>query len=339
MSTKAYQIEPARCKHALNFEEADKAIKKGKFDEHVAEIKFDGCRYLWQIKPNGSTSNYLTSRRKSVVDGNYVEKQDKVPWMRDARLFGVPPNTIFDGEIVGGKMSSDTAHEMVTGNVKYKIWDLLYLDGKDLRPFAAEYRRKLLKKLKPHLPEGITIAKQMSPDEALSLAKEKNLEGIVIKDPHAKYSKGWTKVKQEKHEDVIIWGYEATKSAAWKAKGWIGALKIGQYVEVAVIPKSAGVTLSHKKAKLFWGVTPKPGDYAIRKGKKYQFVDMGRASGFDNAKRADFSKRPDFFLGNIIEVEFQERMEKTGLFRSPRFNRFRHDKNPWDCVYALRKTG
>lgn len=335
MATKAYQIEPARCKKSLNFKEADKAIESGKFAGHKAEIKFDGCRYLWQICPNGAKHNFLTSRRTSVVTNEYVEKQDKVPWMRDAKL-NVPDGTIFDGEIVGGNMSSDTAHEMVTGNVKFKIWDLLFFSGKDLRSKPACYRRKLLRQLKKELPKGVTIAKRMEPQVALSLAKEKNLEGIVIKDINAPYGKGWTKVKQEQHEDVIIWGYEPTKSAAWKAKGWIGALKIGQYVEVKVIPKGVGITIDHKKAKYFWGVTPKPGDYAIRKGKKYQFLDMGRASGFDNLKRADFSKRPDFFLGGIIEVEYQQRMEKTGFFRSPRFNRFRSDKNPWDCVYGRR---
>jgi ATP-dependent DNA ligase len=327
MSTKAYQIEPARCKKSLNFEQCEELNKQGKHDEFFAEIKYDGLRYLWQIRPNGAKHNYLTSRRISVVTNEYVEKQDSMPHLRDFK--GLPADTIFDGEIVGDGISSDTQHEMAHGGkLLYKIWDLLMLNGIDLRELPQEERKNGLYKLFEDydFPDNVCVVQTYTADKALSRAKAEGLEGIVIKDANAKYGKGWIKVKQENHADVIIWGYEDTNSADWAKKGWIGALKLGQFIEFPIQRTPA--------AELTLGTVPVPGKFYRRGKKYYRFADMGRASGFDNAKREEFSKRKDFFLGTIIEVEFQQRFEKTGAFRSPRFNRFRGDKNPWDCVYV-----
>lgn len=329
MSTKAYQIEPASCSgKALNFEKAEKEIKHGNFNGFYGETKYDGIRYLWQIRPNGAKHNYLTSRRISVTTGEYVEKQDKpaVKFLKDWDK--LPADTILDGEIVGGDMSSDTQHEMTTGEVKMKVWDILMIDGNDVRDLTFSQRRKLLKAQKPYLPAGVSIVKLMLPDEALSLAKRKNLEGCIFKDPKAKYGKGWRKVKQEETEDVIIWGYRDTTSEDWKKKGWIGALRIGQWVPIS----GKGYQQEFVK-KMTFGEIPQPGMLRSRKGRTYKFVDMGRCSGFDQRQRAAFSRNPKFFLGAIIEIRFQLRMKKTGKFRSPRFVRIRADKNPWQCVY------
>jgi ATP-dependent DNA ligase len=326
MSTKAYQIDPARCKKAMNFEQCTEALKKGgrlRFSMK-AEIKYDGIRYLWQIRPNGAKHNYLTSRRTSDVTGEKVEKQDKVPFLRDYEG-EIGPDTIFDGEIVCDGISSDTQHEMVSGNVRYKIWDILMFEGYDLSELTESQRRKFLERVKPKLPKGVSVVKQYKPEEALSLAKEKGLEGIVIKDPQAKYGEGWIKVKQEKHADVVIWGYEETKSADWKRKGWIGAVLFGQWKPSKKV-MAAPVPLHYTKTP------PQPGDTMIMKGNGYRFVDMGRASGFTQDVRQDISENENYYKGKVIEIEYQQRFP-TGKFRSPRFNRFRHDKNATDCVY------
>src|ERR1051326_1361044 len=141
--TRAFQIEPASCKGgALTFESVFQATDE-ELKGLVAEEKFDGLRYLLQIRPNGSRINYLTSRRISVVTGKYVEKQDKVPFIRDYK-FECRGESVLDGEFVSEGISSDTQHSMALGKGEYHCWDILRYRGRDVRSLSLETRREML---------------------------------------------------------------------------------------------------------------------------------------------------------------------------------------------------
>lgn len=329
--TKAHQIKPARCKKSATIEEAQKWHITKNF---LYEEKYDGRRYLLQIRPNGSKINYLTSRRESVQTGNFVEQQDKLTAIRDYPFAKELTDTILDGEIVGeeGDTSNETATAMVTGKVAYVVWDVIRYRGLDIRDKPLSYRKAVLALLfnTDSLPEWIRgVNGSTDPQRLLKDVRARKGEGIIRKDTLCAYGEGWTKVKEEETEDVIMWGTEPTKSADWKAKGWIGAILIGQWKEV----RASEFDRAPDRDKIIWSV-PSPGKYKKIGRYFYVFIDCGRCANFTNEVRAAISKKPYAFQGRALEVEYQVRFP-SGKFRHPRFLRWRDDKGSDLCIYRV----
>src|SRR5262245_23202776 len=68
---------------------------------------------------------------------------------------------------------------------RWYVFDLLSLEGKDLRKEPLNARRKLLAKLLEKAPENIRFSGELcgSKDELLRVAQEFGLEGLVAKRP------------------------------------------------------------------------------------------------------------------------------------------------------------
>src|SRR6516165_4608144 len=84
----------------------------------------------------------------------------------------------------------------------YYVFDLLFLEGKDLRNQPLNARRKLLTKLPEKAPENIRLSGELrgAKDELLRVAREFGLEGLVAKKPSSLYESGrrsgtWVKYK------------------------------------------------------------------------------------------------------------------------------------------------
>lgn len=117
----------------------------------------------------------------------------------------------------GGKAVSNAA-------VLY-AFDLLYLDGHDLRPMSLTERRVMLL----NICDGkgaIRISEEIEADGAAFLrqACSMDLEGIIAKRRSAPYRSGrggeWLKIKCVRSESFVIIGYEASSAAL----GGIGKL-------------------------------------------------------------------------------------------------------------------
>ena len=88
----------------------------------------------------------------------------------------------------------------------YIVFDVLELDGKDLRPQPLKARRKVLERLASN--HGMIFpARRLSTDgfKAWEEAVSRGYEGIVAKDPESPYVAGrtlkWLKVKQVKYRE------------------------------------------------------------------------------------------------------------------------------------------
>ncbi|MGO4671167.1 hypothetical protein AB4118_33790 [Bosea sp. 2RAB26] len=113
----------------------------------------------------------------------------------------------------GGKRSA-------AGALLY-AFDLLNLNGHDLRPLACEERREMLAGIiKPHT----SILFSADVDAFLALACKMGIEGIIAKRRHAPYRSGrggeWLKIKCIQSEGFFIIGYEPSTAAL----GGIGPL-------------------------------------------------------------------------------------------------------------------
>lgn len=315
------QIEPGKARWAFKPEMWNSRST-------VAENKFDGSRYLLQVGPE---INQFTSRHISKKTGNFVEKTNNLPHLRDLtmRSDGLSlEGCVFDGEIVYSdnlhSKSSDVTHIMGSlpdkaialqgdlGKLDYYAFDILYDRGKDVRDLPYKTRREILVDYlvgldSPSRHLKITPVVTEDKEEFYRSIIEAGGEGVILKDINAKYGDHWAKVKRKATYDVVIMGYEDPIQITKKTSGemsiskfaennWIGAIRFGQY---------------------FGG----------------KLIEFGTCSGIDEALREELSTNGNKYIGKVIEIEAQERISKTGRFRHPRFLRFRPDKNAESCVY------
>ena len=132
------------------------------------------------------------------------------------RIANTDPNTI--------------AHLVRSTPVVYFAFDLLYLDGYDLRNVALEKRRELLQRVLTSGPAiRISDAFPGAGEELLEAARENGLEGIVAKHANSCYesrrSREWIKIKIVSEQEFVIGGYTEPQGD----RDYFGALVLGVY--------------------------------------------------------------------------------------------------------------
>src|SRR6185295_12424523 len=140
--------------------------------EWIFERKFDGIRLL--AYKNGDHVE-LFSRNQLPQDIPSVVEAVKMLPVRDA---------IFDGEITWGR-----------GKVAYHVFDVMWLDGRNVTSLPVEERRELLAQLPLEPPlHRVELVEDESPWE---LAQQENWEGVIAKRRGSTYehrrSKQWLK--------------------------------------------------------------------------------------------------------------------------------------------------
>jgi len=205
------------------------------------EVKWDGVRALCFVK-DGAVR--LVSRNGNAMDRQYPELSVLPHHLAAA-------SAILDGEIVALDeeghpsfsrlqpriMATDAntvAHLARTRPVALYVFDLLYLDGWDLREASLAERRRLLGSvLKPGGPVRLSEYFEDKGAELLEAAKARGLEGIVAKRAASTYeparSREWLKVKITREQDFVICGY--TKGE----RDFFGALVLGIWDKGALV--------------------------------------------------------------------------------------------------------
>jgi bifunctional non-homologous end joining protein LigD len=174
------------------------------------EVKWDGFRAL--VLKDGEEVRVLSRNDKSLADDFAVIAE------RAAKLSA--SSVILDGEIVAldenGRPSFQILQQRngsgVPANIEYYAFDLLHLEGEDLRSSSLEERRRRLKRvlegsgfrLSPELPG--TAA------EVVTAVSELALEGVVAKRRTSLYRAGerpddWRKLRFTHQQEFVIGGY------------------------------------------------------------------------------------------------------------------------------------
>ena len=197
-------------------------------DAWLHEVKFDGYRVL--IWRNGRQAR-ITSR------GN----QDwtlKLPTAEHAVRELPCRSCILDGELValesGGRSSFAQLQQLfgegvARSHLRVMVFDLLYLDGKDLRDLPQLERKQRLAQLLRggHLPLELTTYTVGNGRQAARAACRRGLEGIVAKAPEAPYREGrggaWLKIKCVDSDEYVILAYTAGQGARER----LGSLLLG----------------------------------------------------------------------------------------------------------------
>ena len=199
----------------------------------VSEVKFDGYRMI--CRKHGDAVRIITR--------NGLDWTGRLPALAAAVGAMAPEQAMFDGELVAldrNGLSSfarlqDAFSTGRTGSLRYYAFDLLHLDGTDLRPRPLSARREALEALMRAVPEDgpLRTSEQLRSDAARvrRQACALGLEGIVCKRLDAPYRPGrsgdWVKVKCENREEFVVLGYTPPAGT----RQGLGALQLGYHDE------------------------------------------------------------------------------------------------------------
>jgi bifunctional non-homologous end joining protein LigD len=191
------------------------------------EIKWDGYRGIAEVEA-GKVRLY--SRNQLSFDKQYAPIVDSLKHLgHDALL---------DGEVVvldaAGKPSFDLLQNYARtrcGSLVYYVFDLLYLDGHDLRGLPLLCRKALLGAMLPNLP-NVRVSEYIEGHgrHFFQVVAERQLEGIVAKDARSRYLTGrrgdaWRKIKARLRQQVVIGGFTEPKGR----RSGLGSLLLGVY--------------------------------------------------------------------------------------------------------------
>ncbi|HTI50621.1 MAG TPA: DNA ligase D, partial [Planctomycetaceae bacterium] len=201
-----------------------------------------------------------------------------------------------------------------TGKLVYYAFDLLYLDGYDLRGVRLEERKRVLAAILPKEARGrlqVSDHVEGSGAQFFEQCPQLGLEGIVSKRRdrpwQAGRGEGWLKSKCVQREEFVIGGY--TDSAA--SRHDLGALVVGYYVT------GKGLAYAGKVGTGFTAKTHRD----LRERLKAREQDASPFSGPTEPGETVHWVRPEL----VAEVEYRN-WTRDGLLWHPSFLGLREDR-------------
>jgi len=204
-------------------------LVKKPFDDPdwIFETKWDGYRSLAYIDKDIT----LYSRNEIVFNSLFS------PIAKD--LENIKAQCILDGEIVILNSEGKSEFQLLQnyqktkkGNLFYFVFDLLFLNGEDIRNESLIERKEKLKDLLNASSLKWTRFSDHFDEKGKAFfkkAKEYALEGIMAKKKtstyHSSRSKEWLKIKTEKRQEAIIIGFTEPRGTRKN----FGSLLLGAY--------------------------------------------------------------------------------------------------------------
>jgi bifunctional non-homologous end joining protein LigD len=178
----------------------------------VFESKWDGFRMVAAIKKGSVT---LYSRSGLIVSNNYKPIAKALEKMKH--------DAVIDGELTALDAKGVSRFQLLQNalntatNLHYCAFDIMFLDGEDLRGQPLVERKKRLLSIFPKDP--LLIYSEHWPEHGKRLFKEAQklgLEGIMAKRAQSRYlsgarSKDWLKIKTARRHEVVIAGFTAPR--------------------------------------------------------------------------------------------------------------------------------
>jgi len=197
-------------------------------DAWLHETKFDGYRILCRLSGGRAT---LWSRNRHDWSASFPEIAEAAAALPAREAF-------LDGEIAvvlgNGTTSFQALQNALSGDgrnpIVYFVFDLLHLDGRDLRAASLEDRKAALERLLPSRRESpIRYSRHVvgQGESFFGEACRLGLEGIVSKRRDKPYEsargRSWLKVKCTHEQEFVIGGFTEPKGT----RAGLGALLLG----------------------------------------------------------------------------------------------------------------
>ncbi len=296
---------------------------------------FDGPDWLFEIKYDGTRAICYLGQDIRMINRRDNDIFYRYPEFAGLRERVKAKSAVLDGEVVvfsKGKPDFPLLQRREHGTDPFKIrflskeypatyvvFDILELEGRDLRPLPLSERKGILKNLIKE--SGSVILSESVGERGKALfakAKEAGFEGIIAKRKDSRYegkrSRAWLKIKATRTLDCIVCGY--TVGESWRRETF-GGLILGAYHGGKLVYIGRVGTGFDRKML---------GDI-IEMLKPY------------SAERCPFPSLPDMEVEVagwvrpeiVCEVECLLVTDDLKL-RAPAFLRFRNDKYPGECV-------
>jgi bifunctional non-homologous end joining protein LigD len=194
-------------------------------DEWMYERKLDGIRCL----------GFKRGDHVHLLTRNQLSLNLRFPQIASALGRATEHDCIVDGEVVafsGGQTSFERLQQRAERRVSifYYIFDLLYLDGHDLRPLGTRSRKSLLRHSVSFGGSLRYTAHRNGTGEAFyAEACRRGWEGLIAKRADSPYtadrSRDWLKFKCSAEQEFVIGGFTAPRGTRTQ----LGALLLGYY--------------------------------------------------------------------------------------------------------------
>ena len=172
--------------------------------EWIFERKYDGIRLLAFRRGNTVrlfSRNHLPQNYPAVADVIGVLALDDL---------------VLDGEV-----------DWDDRNVQYHVFDILWLNGRDLMPLPLEERRAILRQLNIRAP--LHLVPEITGEKPWERACHEGWEGVVAKRRDSPYehrrSPNWLKMKCEASQELVIGGFTDPRGT----RRGLGALLLGYF--------------------------------------------------------------------------------------------------------------
>jgi bifunctional non-homologous end joining protein LigD len=297
------------------------------------EPKLDGIRCLAELS-TGET--VLRSRTGRDVTAQYPELHmihelvDQVNAVIDGEIVAVDAEGKNSFEVLQQRMNLANPREIQRARaripVSIVVFDLLWLDGRDVTALPLEQRRELLSYVVEE-DDRVRLTAHVVGEGSVMLeaAKAQQLEGIVAKRTGSPYLPGrrsdaWRKIKDTRTQDCVILGFTPGQGGRGDT---FGALLVGAYDggELRWVGQvGSGFTdsvLERVLERLRPLIRDEPAAEELRASKGAVFVEPVV----------------------VCEVEYLEMTKSTRKMRAPVFKHLRDDKLPEDCVLETPPAG
>src|ERR687896_312981 len=300
----------------------------------VFEVKWDDVRaILFHNKAKAITEiqsrngKNITHRYPEITKaiGTVVKSNETI--VLDGEIVVLDKDGIPDFQMHQKRMNVESQREIefLSNQIPatYFVFDILYIDGRNVEDLQLSDRRKILNSLIAEGSKRMRISEYIE-QEGKALFKsiiERRLEGIMAKHKHSRYHEGirssaWLKIKGILTQDCVVIGY--TKGEG-NRQDYFGSLILAAY------------------------------DY---KGKLHFIGHSGSGFGFDQLKQTltvmqrlrtennfcpvDFvpytNSKPTWLRPELVaEVKFSGWTQDM-IMRAPIFLRFRYDKQSTQCL-------
>ncbi|HEY6390355.1 MAG TPA: DNA ligase D [Bryobacteraceae bacterium] len=294
-------------------------------DQWLYEVKWDGVRALCFVDDNQLR---IYSRTQKRCDQQYPELSVLPRFVKASTAILDGEIAVLDGEgrssfsLIQPRISvadpNSVAHLSRSAPVTLFLFDLLYLDGYDLRGVPLEERKKLLAEIVTPA-DHIRLSDHFAAngDAMLEAARANGLEGILAQRRTSKYEsrrgQDWFKIKVNWQQEFVIGGFTLGE------RDYFSSLVLGLY---------NGGKLTHA-GQVGTGFNDKSLKYIYSKlepmiTKKNPFVGSVRAL------RDVIWIKPEL----VADIKFLE-FTPEGLLRAPVFVGLRSDKDPKSCVREI----
>ena len=281
------------------------------------ELKYDGYRILAYLE--GNNVRLITRNGNDYTKRFHDIAYSMIDWAAGRAM-------VLDGEMAVTDAAGKTDFQALQNymrnpagkNLTYIIFDLLALDGADLRGRSLIERKATLAVLMQHAPKNLYYSQHIQGNGKANFqaACEANLEGIVGKKADSVYSGtrngDWIKLKCDKRQEFVIGGYTLSDK---KARG-ISSLLLGFYQgDELVYAGRAGTGLSER------GINELEQKFAaIRR----------QMPAFKIAPKVKPNEQIAWLEPLLVaEIKFTE-LTAENLLRQASFKGLRTDKNPRD---------